>query len=71
MVQFCYLMLYLGVETFSCGLVLVRMAIMDIDWNAMLAKIFKKYYVLCSYMKFVGYLLHISTGVFGGGNRTK
>ena len=32
MVQFCYLRLYLGIETVSCRL-LQRMARMDMDWN--------------------------------------
>ena len=48
MVQFCYLRLYLGIETVSCRL-LQRMVRMDLDWNlknlgflAMTAKITKK-----------------------------
>ena len=32
MVQFCYLRLYLGIETVSCRL-LIRMARMHMEWN--------------------------------------
>ena len=35
MVQFCYIRLYLGIENFSCRL-LLQMARMDIDWNQVL-----------------------------------
>ena len=72
MVQFCFLRLWLRIETVSCRL-LLWMARIDMDWNleklgrlfhvlnTMTTKIRKKYHGKCFLMKFVWYVHTNST----------